>query len=498
MLVGGLLDVLVIPSVPGIVGPGLHGGQHVLRVGHTVQHAVDHGHDVRAADGLVGAELIAVADDPAGLNGLADIFGGPVTCGVAEIAHGFAGVLITDEAGGDGGELRAGNVLVGQEAAVLGKVAQRTGLQAGGNGVVVPVARIHVGKGVGVGPIGAAEFIRHQTEEDSDCLGAGDVGQGTHSTVLVADDIREMVVGVQADGAAQRRLLIVDRGAGVSGSCRRGSGSGREHGRGIGSRGRRGSRSRIGCLLILKLSPRCGNGDVAISIFYRFTPAGELIALAGGIVRIQSLVTVALIEGFGLDGCIIVSVFPSHSEGIRLCPPRCGNGDVAISIFHRFTPAGELIALAGGIVRIQSLVTVALIESFSLDRCIIVSVFPSHGESIRLRSLVDYINRHVLQLGRSFHKQFIGSVVIDYRRFLSLQGLDIVHSEGLGELSGNAVTVLINIVDGPGVHNGRILNSDNLISGRHCALYDIHFRAIAVKFRRRYIVFLSSLALLVN
>ena len=251
-----------------------------------------------------------------------------------------------------------------------------------------------------------------------------------------------MVVGVQADGAAQRRLLIVDRGSGVSGGCRRGIGSGREHGRGVWSRGRRGvgsrgrrgigGRGRIGLLLILKLSPLCGNGDVAVSIFLRSTPASELIALAGGISRIQILVTVALIEGCGLDGCIIVSVFPSH------------------------------------------------------------------GESIGIRSRVGYRNHHVLQLGRSFHNQFIGSVIIDYGRFLSLQALDSLHSEVQNTRISNLLTVLINIVDGPGILDRRILNSDNLITGRHFALYDIHFRAIAVKFRRRYIVFLSSLALLVN
>ena len=44
--------------------------------------------------GTIGLDTnnIAVADDPAGLNSLTDIFGGPVARSVAEIAHSFAGV----------------------------------------------------------------------------------------------------------------------------------------------------------------------------------------------------------------------------------------------------------------------------------------------------------------------------------------------------------------------------------------------------------------------
>ena len=81
MAVGGLLDVEVVPAGGvGVVLPGLHVGKKgVSRLRGAAGVAVDHGHELGAGDGLIGAEgAVGVAVDPAEICGQGDGVCGPV------------------------------------------------------------------------------------------------------------------------------------------------------------------------------------------------------------------------------------------------------------------------------------------------------------------------------------------------------------------------------------------------------------------------------------
>ena len=115
--VGGLLDVGVVPRRLRVVRPADHVRQQVARVGGTVQHPVDQGHRLGTGDVRVGAEgPVGITVDPPRGRRAVDILRGPVAGDVREPVA--AGVISAEEAGGDGGELRAGDVVVGPEASI--------------------------------------------------------------------------------------------------------------------------------------------------------------------------------------------------------------------------------------------------------------------------------------------------------------------------------------------------------------------------------------------
>ena len=234
---GGLLDGGVVPGTSRVVAPGLHAGEHVVRISGAVQHPVHKDHDLGAVDGIVGAEAVAVALDPPGLDGEADLLGGPVTGRVGEVAGAVVGHVIADEPGGDGGKLGAGDGRVGLHAAV-GIALEDPGRSGCGNCGAVPCVRLRVSEAVGGGPVGHAVLLRHQAEEDGGHLGAGDVVHGTHRAVGITGDIREVLRVVQPRHIGQRDLVIRNGRAGVT---RR-----RVVGDGCGSRRRRGSGGRRG------------------------------------------------------------------------------------------------------------------------------------------------------------------------------------------------------------------------------------------------------------
>lgn len=80
VLAGGLLDNLVVLRGLGIVRPGLYGGQHVLIIGHMVQHTFDDGHDLRTGDGrVINLHLRRVGshgDELIGDDGFIGVWGG--------------------------------------------------------------------------------------------------------------------------------------------------------------------------------------------------------------------------------------------------------------------------------------------------------------------------------------------------------------------------------------------------------------------------------------
>ena len=215
MLVGGFLYRLVVPGVLRIVGPLLHVGEHVVLVGSPVQHTVDNGHDLRTGDIGVRVEGVAVSVDPSGFGGQTDLLGGPVVRRVGEVALAVVHIAAVQEPRRDHRELRPGDVGVGIEDAAVAAALQGPGLGAGGDGVVVPVAFLHISEGVDRRPVGLAVIVRHETEEDGSHLRAADVVQRADGAVLVADDVGEVVRVVQAHGSRQRHFLIDDGGAGI-------------------------------------------------------------------------------------------------------------------------------------------------------------------------------------------------------------------------------------------------------------------------------------------
>ena len=114
--VGGLLDVEVVPAGGvSVVLPGLHVGKKgVSRLRGAAGGAVDHGHELGAGDGLIGAEgAVGVAVDPAEICGQGDGVCGPVARGdVGEVDRGG---LLLGELRQHGGELGAGDGVIGTE-----------------------------------------------------------------------------------------------------------------------------------------------------------------------------------------------------------------------------------------------------------------------------------------------------------------------------------------------------------------------------------------------
>ena len=216
MGVGGLLDLLVVPSSLRVVRPGDHVIQQVVGVGMALDGAVDHGHCLGTGNVLLGSEgavLIPIHD--AGVGGLVDVILGPVTLNVREEVFAIIGGL--EEAGRNGGKLGTGDVPVGLKGAVLVAV-QHPGVGEGGDGIVEPVVGAHVAVGVGLAPILIPALVGEEAEEDGGHFGTGDVALGLDAAVLVAHDVGIVVLGVQLG------LIGVHRGTdggmvGIDGGC---------------------------------------------------------------------------------------------------------------------------------------------------------------------------------------------------------------------------------------------------------------------------------------
>ena len=102
----------------------------------------------------------------------------------------------------DGGKLRPGDVPVGVEAAVLIAV-QNARVGHGGDGVVVPGVRRHVGEVVALAPVLVPALVGEHPEEDGGHLGPGDLPLGLHrlSGLVVGGLARLIVHGVAHDVA---------------------------------------------------------------------------------------------------------------------------------------------------------------------------------------------------------------------------------------------------------------------------------------------------------
>ena len=130
----------------------------------------------------------------AGVGGLVDVILGPNAVNVREEVFALVGGL--EEAHGDGGKLRPGDVPVGLKGAVLVAVND-AGVGEGRDGVVVPVILAHVAVGVGLAPELVPALVGEEAEEDGGHLGPGDVPLGLHVAVGIAHDVGIVVLGVQ-------------------------------------------------------------------------------------------------------------------------------------------------------------------------------------------------------------------------------------------------------------------------------------------------------------
>mgnify|MGYP007013211759 CR=1 FL=1 len=206
--VGGLLDVEVVPAGGvGVVLPGLHAGEEGARgLRGAAGGAVDHGHELGAGDGLIGAEgAVGVAVDPAEICGQGDGVRGPVARGdVREVDRGG---LLLGELRQHGGELGAGDGVIGAEIAGAA-VGDDAGVVEGGDVGVIPLGGIDVAEAGGSGIVQAAGVGVHEAEEDSRDLGPGDAARGLDRPVGIALHVGEVVTRVEL----RRRLFQVQDG----------------------------------------------------------------------------------------------------------------------------------------------------------------------------------------------------------------------------------------------------------------------------------------------
>ena len=210
MAVRRFLNGEVIPGVRvRVVRPDRHVREEiVLGFGLAVQHTVDDGHGLGAGDVAVGMEgAVGIAGDPAVVVGDADLVFGPVVRNVTELRSGLVAVVI--KAGGDGGELSAGDGGVRAERAVGITRDDAHGAEGRDRGVV-PGGSGHIGVAVGLGQVLVADVVGQQAEEDGRDLGAGDVVLRTDLAVAVTDDIGEVIRRVQTE-----RVIVFDLHGGL-------------------------------------------------------------------------------------------------------------------------------------------------------------------------------------------------------------------------------------------------------------------------------------------
>ena len=198
--VGGLLDIEVVPAGGiSVVLPGLHAGEEGARgLRGAAGGAVDHGHELSAGDGLVGAEgAVGVAVDPAEICGQGDGVRGPVARGdVREVDRGG---LLLGELRQHGGELGAGDGVIGAEIAGAA-VGDGAGVVEGGDVGVIPLGGIDVAEAGGGGIVEAAGVGVHEAEEDGRDLGPGDAARGLDRPVGIALHIGEVIARVELGG----------------------------------------------------------------------------------------------------------------------------------------------------------------------------------------------------------------------------------------------------------------------------------------------------------
>ena len=198
--VGGLLDVKVVPAGGiSVVLPGLHAGEEGARgLRGAAGSAVDHGHELGAGDGLIGAEgAVGVAVDPAEICGQGDGVRGPVARGdVREVDRGG---LLLGELRQHGGELGAGDGVIGAEIAGAA-VGDDAGVIEGGDVGVIPLGGVDVAEAGGGGVVQAAGVGVHEAEEDGRDLGPGDAARGLDRPVGIALHIGEMIARVELGG----------------------------------------------------------------------------------------------------------------------------------------------------------------------------------------------------------------------------------------------------------------------------------------------------------
>ena len=208
MAVGGFLDVEVVPAGGvGVVLPGLHAGEEGARgLRGAAGGAVDHGHELSAGDGLIGAEgAVGVAVDPAEIRGQGDGVRGPVARGdVREVDRGG---LLLGELRQHGGELGAGDGVIGAEIAGAA-VGDDAGVVEGGDVGVIPLGGIDVAETGGGRIVQAAGVGVHEAEEDGRDLGPGDAARGLDRPVRIALHIGEVIARVELG----RRLVEAQDG----------------------------------------------------------------------------------------------------------------------------------------------------------------------------------------------------------------------------------------------------------------------------------------------
>ena len=197
MAVGRFLHRDIEPLTALAVGEGQHrivGKQMALHRGHTLEHAVDHGHGLGARDVLLRLEAaVRIAGDPAVARGQLDISLCPVAGDVVEA------ILALVELGKERdnlGHLGAGDGCVRTERAV-GITADDARIAEGGDRVVEPVASVHVAVSVRRHPELVAAVVGQQAEEDRRGLGAGDVAAGSNHAVRITHNVGVVVVSVQ-------------------------------------------------------------------------------------------------------------------------------------------------------------------------------------------------------------------------------------------------------------------------------------------------------------
>ena len=184
MAVRRFLNGEVIPGLRvRVVRPDRHVREKiVLGLGLAVEDAVDERYGLGTGDVALGIKrAVGIARDPAVVVGDADLVLGPVVRNVTELCSGLVAVVI--EAGGDGGDLGAGDVVLRADLTVavtddIGEVIRR-----------VQTERIIVGDHDGGRRVGARGVVARPLGVEGDVP-----GHGSSKVVLVG----ELLLGVPA------------------------------------------------------------------------------------------------------------------------------------------------------------------------------------------------------------------------------------------------------------------------------------------------------------